>query len=156
VLAGRILALAAFHDGRWATCIQAYSSRVRGAPVESDVIISDRRISYPFVRRPDILVALAEPAFRFASRMAEDGILITDTSLAHLAGGLRARKVLAPIFEAAGEAGSPSLANMVALGVLVGHTELVSARSVEEAVGESVSAAFLEQDLRAFRLGLRL
>ena len=45
VLAGRILALGAFLDGRWVTCIQSYSARVRGAPVESDVVISERKIA---------------------------------------------------------------------------------------------------------------
>jgi len=156
VLAGRILALGAFHDGKWATCIQTYSARVRGAPVESDVIISDRRVSYPFVRKPDILLALAEPAFRFARDMAEGGVLITDTSLAHLAEELEVRKVIVPIFKTAEEAGSASLANMVALGALVGRTGLVSASSVEEAIREAVGARFLEQDLRAFRRGLDL
>jgi len=156
VLAGRILALGAFHDGKWATCIQSYSARVRGAPVESDVIISDRRVSYPFARKPDILLALAEPAFRFARDMTEEGILITDTSLAHLTEGLEVRKVVLPIIRTAEEVGSASLTNMVALGALVGHTGVVSPSSLEEAIRETVGPRFLEQDLRAFRRGLDL
>lgn len=156
VLAGHILALGAFYDGRWVICTQAYSARVRGAPVEADVIIADRRVAFPFVRKPDILVALAEPAFRFASLLSEDSLLITDSSLAAKAEEVRARKLVLPIFETAKKAGSEGLANMVALGALVGHTGLVSASSLERAIRESVREEFLEADLRAFRAGLEL
>jgi len=153
VLAGRILALGAFLDGKWVTCIQSYSARVRGAPVESDVIISDRRIAFPFVRKPDILLALAEPAFRFADKA---GLIITDEELAGLARGYRAEVITAPIFREAEEAGSRGLGNMVALGFLTGKTGLMSVKSMEEAISRTVGPSYLEQDLRAFRAGLKL
>jgi len=153
VLAGRILALGAFLDGKWVTCIQSYSARVRGAPVESDVIISDRKIAYPFVRKPDILLALAEPAFRFADKA---GTIITDDSLLELARGYRAEVLSAPIFQKAEEIGSRGLGNMVALGFLTSKTGLVSASSMEEAVSRSVGPRYLKQDLKAFRAGLEL
>ena len=153
VLAGRILALGAFLDGRWVTCIQSYSARVRGAPVESDVIISERKIAYPFVRRPDFLVALAEPAFRFA---AQASLTITDESLSRLRDKVGGRLVLAPIFRTAREISSEGLSNMVALGLLTGLTGIVSPSSMEEAIARSVGARYLEKDLEAFRAGLEL
>ena len=156
VLAGHILALGAFYDGRWVICTQAYSARVRGAPVEADVIIADRRVPFPFVRRPDILVALAEPAFRFLELLAEGALVLTDASLAQHVEGVRTRKLVLPIFEKAREVGSPALANMVALGALVASTGLVKPESMEKAISESVRPDFLEADLRAFRAGLEL
>jgi len=156
VLAGHILALGAFYDGKWVICTQAYSARVRGAPVEADVIIADRRVPFPFVRRPDILVALAEPAFRFLELLAEGSLVLTDTSLAQHVKGIRARRLVLPIFEKAREVGSPALANMVALGALVALTGLVKPESMEKAISESVRPDFLEMDLRAFRAGLEL
>ncbi len=157
VLAGHILALGAFYDGKWVVCTQAYSARVRGAPVEADVIISDERVAYPFVRRPDILVALAEPGLRFASALREDGLLIADKTLEGLLGDVRARKLVFPLAETAErELGSPGLINMVALGALIGSTGLVSVESTERAISESVGERYLKADLRAFRAGLRL
>ena len=157
VLAGRILALGAFYDGKWVVCTQAYSARVRGAPVEADVIISDERVAYPFVRRPDILVALAEPGLRFTDALREDGLLIADKTLENLLGDVRARKLVFPLARTAErELGSPGLINMVALGALVGSTGLVSVNSMERAISESVGERYLEADLKAFRAGLRL
>lgn len=154
VLAGHILALGAFYDGKWVVCTQAYSARVRGGPVEADVLISERRIGYPFVRRPDILVVLAEPGFRFARSLAEDGLLITDASLSRLAERYEARRLVLPLFRTAEEVcGLPSVANMVALGALVAHTGLVSDGSMRKAIRESVDEAYLSVDLRAFEAG---
>ena len=157
VLAGHILALGAFYDGKWVICTQAYSARVRGGPVEADVIIADRKVGYPFVRRPDILVVLAEPGFRFAGSLAREGLLITDTSLSKSAEGVEAERLVLPLFEMAKEAsGTTSTANMVALGALVAKTGLVEASSVERAIEDSVGEAYLEADLKAFRAGLEL
>jgi len=157
VLAGHILALGAFYDGKQVVCTQAYSARVRGAPVEADVIISDERIRYPFVRRPDVLVILAEPGLRFTSSLAEEGLILADRTLEALLSDVRARKLVLPLVETAErEAGSGKLANMVALGALVASTGLVSTSSMEKAISESVGKRFIDVDLRAFRAGLNL
>ena len=156
VLSGHILALGAFHDGKWVICTQAYSARVRGGPVEADVIIAERRVAFPFVRKPDILVALAEPAFRFAGLLREGGLLLTDTSLEHLTEEVKARKLVLPLLEKAKEVGSSSLLNMVALGALVGYTGIASPPSVEKAISETVRGPYVEADITAFRAGLAL
>jgi len=157
VLAGHILALGAFYDGKWVICTQAYSARVRGAPVEADVLISDERIAYPFVRRPDVLVALAEPALRFTGQLAEDALILADRALEPSLSAVEARKLVLSLVETAErETGSGKLANMVALGALVASTGLVSQDSMEKAISESVEERFLEADLRAFRAGVSL
>ena len=157
VLAGQILALGAFYDGKWVICTQAYSARVRGAPVEADVLISDERIAYPFARRPDILVALAKPALRFMDKLAEDALILADSALGPSLESVEARKLILPLAETAErEAGSEKLANMVALGALIAYTGLIEQNSMEKAISESVGERFLKADLRAFRAGLGL
>ena len=157
VLAGQVLALGAFYDGKWVICTQAYSARVRGAPVEADVLISDERIAYPFVRKPDILVALAEPALRFVGQLAENALVLADKALEPSMSSVKTRKLVLPLVETAErEAGSGKLANMTALGALVASTSLVSPISIEKAISEAVEERFLEADLRAFRAGLNL
>jgi len=102
-------------------------------------------------------LALAEPGLRFSRSLAGDGLLIVEEGLAELARDLRARKLVLPLLRTAEEVvGSANLANMVALGALVGYTGLVSVPSMEEAIKELVEERFLAADLKAFRAGLGL
>ncbi|HEW89768.1 MAG TPA: hypothetical protein ENG43_00310, partial [Candidatus Bathyarchaeota archaeon] len=71
-----------------------------------------------------------------------------------LAERYEARRLVLPLFRKAEEVcGSPSVANMVALGALVAHTGLVSDGSMRKAIRESVDEAYLDVDLRAFEAG---
>ncbi len=59
VTAARLLALAAFRDGRYATACPFYGAERRGAPVVSYVRIDDHPIRvYSQIRNPDLVVVL--------------------------------------------------------------------------------------------------
>jgi pyruvate ferredoxin oxidoreductase gamma subunit len=59
VTAARLLALAAFRDGRYATACPFYGAERRGAPVVSFVRIDDAPIKvYSQIREPDLVVVL--------------------------------------------------------------------------------------------------
>jgi pyruvate ferredoxin oxidoreductase gamma subunit len=59
VTAARLLALAAIHDGRYATACPFYGAERRGAPIVSFVRIDDRPIRiYSQIRKPDMVVVL--------------------------------------------------------------------------------------------------
>jgi pyruvate ferredoxin oxidoreductase gamma subunit len=59
VTAARLLALAAFRDGKYATACPFYGAERRGAPVVSFVRIDDRPIKvYSQIRTPDLVVVL--------------------------------------------------------------------------------------------------
>jgi pyruvate ferredoxin oxidoreductase gamma subunit len=59
VTAARLLALAAFRDGKYATACPFYGAERRGAPVVSFVRIDDRPIRvYSQIRSPDLVVVL--------------------------------------------------------------------------------------------------
>jgi pyruvate ferredoxin oxidoreductase gamma subunit len=59
VTAARMLALAAFHDGKYATACPFYGAERRGAPVVSYVRIDDHPIRvYSQIRSPDLVVIL--------------------------------------------------------------------------------------------------
>ena len=59
VTAARLLALAAFRDGRYATACPFYGAERRGAPVVSYVRIDDHPIRvYSQIRNPDLVVIL--------------------------------------------------------------------------------------------------
>ncbi len=59
VTAARLLALAAIHDGKYATACPFYGAERRGAPVVSYVRIDDKPIKiYSQIRKPDLVVVL--------------------------------------------------------------------------------------------------
>jgi pyruvate ferredoxin oxidoreductase gamma subunit len=59
VTAARLLAMAALHDGRYATACPFYGAERRGAPVVSFVRIDDHPIRvYSQIRDPDLVVVL--------------------------------------------------------------------------------------------------
>jgi len=59
VTAARLLAMAALHDGKYATACPFYGAERRGAPVVSFVRIDDRPIRiYSQIRDPDLVVVL--------------------------------------------------------------------------------------------------
>jgi pyruvate ferredoxin oxidoreductase gamma subunit len=59
VTAARLLAMAALHDGKYATACPFYGAERRGAPVVSFVRIDDHPIKvYSQIRNPDLVVVL--------------------------------------------------------------------------------------------------
>ena len=157
VLAGRILGLAASLEGKYVAQTQSYGARVRGTPVWSGVIISDKRINYPFVRRCDILVALNPDALREnLPLLREGGVLLVDTSLVEAPSGVRADvHGVEATRVAERRIGSKLYANMVMLGALTAITNLVKVDAMERAIRETLTEDE-ERNVRAFRAGLEL
>ena len=59
VTAARLLALAAIHDGKYATAAPFYGAERRGAPIVSFVRIDDKPIKvYSQIKKPDMVVVL--------------------------------------------------------------------------------------------------
>ncbi|MDD1685320.1 MAG: 2-oxoacid:acceptor oxidoreductase family protein [Methanoregula sp.] len=59
VTAARLLALAAIHDGKYATAAPFYGAERRGAPIVSFVRIDDRPIRiYSQIKKPDMVIVL--------------------------------------------------------------------------------------------------
>jgi len=59
VTAARLLALAAIHDGKYATACPFYGAERRGAPVVSYVRIDDQPIKiYSQIKKPDLVIVL--------------------------------------------------------------------------------------------------
>lgn len=156
ILAGVILAeAAAVYDGLHATQTQSYGPEARGGASKSEVVISDEEIDYPKVIEADYLLAMSQEACdRYVGNLRRDGLLIVDsTHVTRLP--LDRQAIQAPITRLAEEAtGRRITANVVALGVLVGLTGVVSRKAIEQAVRGRAPKGTEELNLKALVAGL--
>jgi 2-oxoglutarate ferredoxin oxidoreductase subunit gamma len=135
ILAGIILAeAAAIYDGKNVVQTQSYGPEARGGASKSEVIIAEGEIDYPEVISADVLMVMSQEACdKYAATLKKSGLLVVDQDKVGRVPTTRAVKV--PIVRLAVEAtGKAITANVVALGVLVGLTQVVSRDAIEKAV----------------------
>jgi len=158
VLAGTILGKAAFNDGKWVGGTNSYGAASRGGACRSEVVISDRPISYPYVIEADVLVAMYQTAYsKYVREVRKGGIVVYDDHFISpgKVEGLRQVPISATR-TAIEELKSEIVANMVMLGATVAITGLVTREALRSAVAETVAARLRELDLKAMEAGFRL
>ena len=159
VMSGILLGTAAtLFDGKQAVQTQSYSSELRGGSARAEVIISDRRVTDPQVRKADILILMAEDAVkRYLSKIRPKGILAVDTDLVKGAAPGDYEMLEIPATSIAEkEMGNIVVANLIILGALLKKTGLLSVGSMEKAIEVSVPKKAIGLNLKAFRRGLEL
>lgn len=157
VLAGLMLAkAAAVYDGKNAAQSQSYGAQQRGGPSQSEVIISEGEIDYPRIISADILVALTQEACdKHFLNLRKGGTLIVDSGSVDRVPTSRAYRV--PVTELARQAtGRSMMASMVALGLLIELTGVVSERALRAALTTDSPRAALEMNLQALEAGLEV
>lgn len=154
ILAGIILAeAAAIFDNKNATQTQSYGPEARGGASKAEVVIDQGEIDHPEVILADVLVAMSQEACdKYAGNLKKDGILIVDQERVGRVPSSRAIKV--PISRLAEESSGKSItANVVALGVLVGLTEVVSRQAITQAVAARAPKGTEEMNQAALAAG---
>jgi len=157
ILAGKILAeAAAIYENRNATQSQSYGPEARGGASRSEVIIADGDIDFPKATRLDLLLCLTQEACdKYIADLKPDGLLIIDSGAVHNVPNGSWRVLAAPIGDLAEKKiGKAVTTNMVALGIIVGATKLVSRESAERAITARVPRGSEELNISAFRLGM--
>lgn len=156
ILAGIILAeAAAIHDGKNAIQTQSYGPESRGGTSKSEVIVDEGEIDYPEVRRPDILLTLNQEACdKHAASLAPGGTLIADATFVKDIPEVDGRVYTPAITAIARDRlGRVIAANIVALGVLVALTGVVSREAIEAAVLNRVPRGTEDLNRRALSEG---
>ncbi|RMF97273.1 MAG: 2-oxoacid:ferredoxin oxidoreductase subunit gamma [Candidatus Schekmanbacteria bacterium] len=157
ILAGVILGeAAAIYENKYALQSQSYGPEARGGASKSDVIISDEKIDFPKATKIDVLLALTQKALdKYVVDLKSDGILIVDQDLVKNVPEDKCGKLIkVPIIDIARKkVGKVITANIVALGVLVGASGVVSREAIEKAVLARVPAAFKDLNKRALEEG---
>jgi 2-oxoglutarate ferredoxin oxidoreductase subunit gamma len=152
-LAGYILGKAfAIYDGLEAVMTQSYGPEARGGASYSSIVISDHDIAYPFVERPDFLIALSQEAYtKFQPAVVHDGLIITDRDLVE---PLNDQNHLAiPATQIAEDLGNRIAANMVMLGYFSAASRIVSIQAINQSVESSVRPHTTSLNLEAVKMG---
>jgi len=155
MLAGFLLAQAAMGDGLNVVQTQSYGPEARLGAAKTDVILSPEEIAYPEVVSPDVFLCLSHDAFvAYWDRVSDGALAVIDE---HAAQGLDTGGALVlPLADTARRCGAALAANIVGLGALVGLADLVSERSLREALAARVAPESLAMNTEALAAGLRL
>jgi len=134
---------------------QSYGPESRGGASRADVIISDEDIDYPEIKRPDVLLVMAEEACdKYVPGVAPGGLVLVDETYVRSVPEVDARVVKFPISEKARELGREIVANIVALGLITGLTQIVPQDAVISAILDRVPKGTEDLNKRAFFAGL--
>ena len=161
LLAGKLLASAAMHEGLTLTYFPSYGAEVRGGTSNCNVVLTDgEEIFSPTVEEADVLVIFNQPSYdRFAPRLTDDGLLFVESSLVDASGTDADRVVQVSAADTARELGVEKAINVVMLGAVNARAELVRPESLVEALRETMTgkkSRFLDVNIRALQEGYRI
>ncbi|MHB1546382.1 MAG: 2-oxoacid:acceptor oxidoreductase family protein [bacterium] len=159
ILAGIILAdAAAIYENKNAVQTQSYGPEARGGSSKSEVIISDVPIEYPKATKVDYMVSLTQVSFdKYINDVKDDGIVIVDKELVTDLSKAKGKLYKVDMVKSAREELGKLLGlNIIALGILVEISEVVSRDSIEKALMKRVPKGFEDYNKKALEIGFRL
>ncbi len=153
-LSARILAEALNLEGQWVARSQSYEPTSRGGVSRSDLVVSDGPIAYPLVTALDYLVVLDQSAVSVSLGLLGAKTVIVADSRRVPEPPEGGRKVHAlPLVKTALRLGNERVANIVALGALIGLGGICGFEALREAVRAGAPAKFLDLNLEACEAG---
>lgn len=160
LLIGKMLAYAGMMEGKEVSWLPSYGPEMRGGTANCTVVISDVPVGSPVVKSPDILIVLNRPSLdKFEPFVKKDGLLIINSSLIDKKAERNDIEVLyVPANDLAIKSGSPKAANMVALGALIGKTNLLQIESIKETIRDTFSEKekLINLNLKALEEGIKV
>jgi len=155
VLAGYVLGkAAAIFGGKEATMTQSYGPEARGGACAANVVISDAKVAYPSVSRPDVLVLMSQESYHTYKGDLRPGVkVLYDGDIVKVEPGMPGDWIACPAMRLAEETGKKVVANIVMLGFLAAVTGLLSRDVVKDAVLTSVPAHTKDLNEKAFEAG---
>jgi 2-oxoglutarate ferredoxin oxidoreductase subunit gamma len=142
-------------QGHHATMTQSFGPESRGGACSAQVILSTEPILYPYVTRPDVLIAMSQEAYtKFAPELKPGGLLLVEQDLGRL-GPLPADTKVSgiPATRLAEELGRRMVLNIVMAGFFASVTGLVEPQALRAAVEDSVPPSMRDLNLKALDKG---
>ncbi len=154
VTAAEVLAIAAFHDGKFSQAFPSFGPERSGAPVEAYCRIDDKFINLrTHIYEPDHLIILDDSllkAIDVTKGLKKNGIIVINSAESIKSNiksdfssfNINATKIALDIL------GKP-IVNTAMLGAFAKATKLVSLKSIEKALKEKFSGTILEKNIQA-------
>ena len=142
LFAGKVLAYAGLLEKRQLSWLPSYGPEMRGGTANCNVILSDSPVGSPIVQHPNVLIVMNTPSLdKYEKEVVPGGKIFLDSSLI-------TRKVerkdvdvyYVPATRMAADMGTPGLANMVLLGMVIRETGCVKPETVDEALRHVIPA----------------
>jgi 2-oxoglutarate ferredoxin oxidoreductase subunit gamma len=158
VVVGNLIARACVIEGTNVSGWVAYGAEMRGGTANATVVVSEEEIACPFVETPDMAIILNQPSLeRFELDIAAGGLVLLNTSMIQ-------RPVqrddleqeYLPATELAHGLGNLKVANIVALGAFIDHTQVLKMDSIQQAIRDlfaSKNPKMIELNLKALEVG---
>ncbi len=156
VAAGAFLGQALFAQGLEVMFSRSYGASARGGACKSEVMVSDELINDLQFEDTDVLMCLSLPAFKKYLPIAKPGsLVIVDSHVYDRAGEVRddVEIVSIPARDMAVGLGNQIVANMVMLGNLAKHSEVVSLDLLKEAVMTRMKESMRGINIKALESG---
>jgi 2-oxoglutarate ferredoxin oxidoreductase subunit gamma len=143
---------AALFDNKYATMTQSFGPEARGSACSSQVVVSEDRVLYPYITRPDVLVSISQDAYdKYEPELRDGGVLLVDTDLVKPKPARNKIKLHGiPSTRLAEELGNRIFTNLVMLGFFTAITKVVTPEAMKNALPGLVPKRFLEINIRAF------
>lgn len=159
LFAGKFLAYAGLLQGRNVSWLPSYGPEMRGGTANCSVILSDTQVGSPIVSHPDILIAMNLPSLeKYEDAVPAGGCIFVDSSLVKRAVARTDVKVFPiPATAISTEKGYDTLANMILMGHVIAHTQVIPDGMIRPAMQKVVSARhadLLEKNIEALQLGV--
>ncbi len=135
---------------------QSYGPEARGGASRADVVVSTGEIFYPKTMKLDLLMAFTQEACdKYFQDLKPEGTLIVDSSLVTKVPSKSGYGF--PFIRMAREqVGIAMVANVIALGVIVELTGLISHEDMKAVIKERAPKGTEEKNLKALKLGFEL
>ena len=158
---GKFIAQAAMQEGKNVSWLPSYGPEMRGGTANVSTVVSTEPIASPIVSFPDVLVALNQPSIdKFAPSIRPGGLLIYNTNMCPR--GCKREditKIAVPMNDIASEIGSMIVLNMVATGVVIGKTNIIKFKTLEDNLTSFMlekNPDLLAKNLTAIKRGIEI
>ena len=155
---GKFLAYEGLLEGREVSWLPSYGPEMRGGTANCSVILSDTPVGSPIVSNPDTLLVMNLPSLdKYEDATQAGGKIFVDSALI----GRKVQRTdveayYIPATKLASDEGLTGLANMILLGFVIKHTNVIPFENIERALNKVVPASkqhLFDANKKALELG---
>lgn len=142
LFSGKFLAYEGLLDNKEVSWLPSYGPEMRGGTANCSIIISDTQVGSPIVDKPDILIAMNGPSLdKYVNEVVPGGEIYVESSLIDKKVERDDVKVYyIPATELAAKNDLAGLANMIILGKMIKHSEIMPYENIAMTVEKVVPA----------------